>query len=360
MKLSVEAGIIQSYVMTQIETAMLQPTLSVTTPNASVQSASDATKNSASDLSLEVKSVRHIPNVEEQTSLQCSASTPLNKLEFTTQDRAAKTITEAIRRGISEGAYKKMLDKGSLWKNHNFNNQKDLINLSKANMRQLYRSLGTLNQHESDFFARFTESRFFATHTTGAPVENGQGIVSLFSRDKLIERGIIFNENNSPQEDRELLGNDDFVFFSLEVGETPKKPSSRFGGNMFKFDLDKPSFTSVAWLSLTDMRFANTPHLNRHIQGLSCAEYDKLSKRELPRFQTVFHGKDMKAGIALSLIKDFRENLSHTSREKLLCYSTEHDLNRLVNGMYRPEIKVPRHFISDENKKANVVKDNKF
>jgi hypothetical protein len=55
VKLSVEAGIIQSYVMIQIETAMLQPTLSVTTPNASVQSASDATKNSASDLSLEVK-----------------------------------------------------------------------------------------------------------------------------------------------------------------------------------------------------------------------------------------------------------------------------------------------------------------
>ena len=149
-------------------------------------------------------------------------------------------------------------------------------------------------------------------------------------------------------------------FFSLEVGETPKKPSSRFGGKMFRFDFSKPSFTDTSWLNLAEMRFSRTPHLSRHVQGLTYGEYVKLSKRELPRFGSIFYGADMKTGIALSLIKDFRDNLSDASRGKLLTCSTDDELNRLVNGMYRPEIKVPRHFFSDEKMTSNVVKDNKF
>ncbi len=277
-----------------------------------------------------------------------------------TLDAASRTITKSIRRFIAEKPYQRMVETGSLWKDHGLEGQADIKVISKNNIRGLYQSLGVLSQDESDFLSRFLESKMFATHTTSAPVENEKGIVSLFSREKLIDRGILFNTKNSPEEDISILGNDDFVFFSLEVGETPKKPSSRFGGEMFRFDFSKPSFTDASWLSLAEMRFSSTPHLSRHVQGLTDEEYGKLSKRELPRFGSVFHGTDMKTGIALSLIKDFRNNLSDASRGKLLTWSTDDELNRLVNGMYRPEIKVPRHFFSDDKVKSNVAKDNKF
>lgn len=254
-----------------------------------------------------------------------------------------------------------MTERGELWKDIPPSTTPSPVrNLSKTNLRQLYRDLTPLNDLEKQFVERFLVTPFFATHSTAAQVKGNNGTVSLFSRQKLIDRGMIFNQMNSPQEDIKYLGNDDFVFFSLEPGVHPQKPSSRFGGATYRFDFDNSSFRDTAWLSLVEMRYARTPNLERHIEGLDQSEYSRLSKRTLKPFQTVFAGDDMKAGIALSIVRDVRDNLSHDAQVRMLGNTSDSHINKLVNGLYRPEIKVARHFFSNHFMENTIKKDNKF
>ncbi|MBT2374283.1 hypothetical protein [Pseudomonas fluorescens] len=275
------------------------------------------------------------------------------------KDVASRQVVKALRGFVSGKSHTKMIHNGTLWKDVPAQAEKNHIDsLSKSNLQSLRKELGSLTTEEKGFLERFFEVPLFATHSTAAPVKREDDSVALFSRQKLIDRNIIFNAENSPQEDIKLLGNDDFVFFALEAGVEPKKPSSRFGGTTFRFDFDEPVFKDAAWLSLVEMRFAKTPNLDRHIEGLSAEEYSVLSKRTLQPFETVFSGGDMKAGIGLSIIRDLRK-LPPESGRRLLESAGENQINKLVNGMYRPEIKVARHFFSDKYIEAAVKKDDK-
>ncbi|WP_157655046.1 hypothetical protein [Burkholderia ubonensis] len=277
------------------------------------------------------------------------------------EDVASRQIVGAFRQFITGNSHSRMIERGEIWKDVSASTARDHVrDLSKTNLRELYRDLGPLNDQEKQFVERFLVMPFSATHSTAAPVKADSGTVSLFSRQKLIDRHIIFNQENSPQEDIKLLGNDDFVFLSLEAGSDPKKPSSRFGGVTYRFDFDDPHFRNTAWLSLVEMRFARTPNLDRHIEDLSQDEYSRLSKRTLQPFQTVFAGGDMKAGIALSIVRDVRENLSQDAQARVLGNVSEAHVNKLVNGLYRPEIKVARHFFSNQYMEVAVKKDDKF
>lgn len=277
------------------------------------------------------------------------------------EDVASCQIVNAFRQFITGNSHRRMIERGETWKDVPTSTARNHVrDLSKTNLRELYRSLGQLNDREKQFVESFLAMPFFATHSTAAPVKGDSGTVSLFSRQKLIDRHIIFNQANSPQEDIKLLGNDDFVFLSLEAGADPKKPSSRFGGTTYRFDFNDPHFRNTAWLSLVEMRFAQTPILDRHIEDLSRDEYSRLSKRTLQPFQTVFAGGDMKAGIALSIVRDVRENLSQDTQERILSNVSDVHVNKLVNGLYRPEIKVARHFFSNQYMEVAVKKDVKF
>lgn len=275
------------------------------------------------------------------------------------KDVATRQIVKALRGFISGKSHDRMIQNGAIWKGAPIGTEKSLINgISKNNLHTLRKELDVLSTQESKFLGAFFEVPLYATHSTAAPVKREDDSVALFSRQKLIDRHIIFNTDNSPQEDIKLLGNDDFVFFALEAGSESKKPSSRFGGTTYRFEFDAPAFKDAAWMSLVEMRFAQTPNLDRHIEGLDSDEYAKLSKRKLQPFETVFSGEDMKAGIGLSLIRDLR-NFSPASNQRLLEHTDEVAINKLVNGFYRPEIKVARHFFSDNYMEASVRKDDK-
>lgn len=275
------------------------------------------------------------------------------------KDVAARQIVKAFRGFISGKSHERMIHNGSIWKGAPAGTERNHVDeLSRNNLHGLRKELGRLSEQESSFLDNFFTVPLYATHSTAAPVKREDGSVALFSRQKLIDRHIIFNTQNSPQEDIKLLGNDDFVFFALEVGKEPKKPSSRFGGTTYRFDFDTPAFKDAAWLSLVEMRFAQTPNLDRHVDGLDSTEYGKLSKQKLQPFETVFSGGDMKAGIGLSIIRDLRK-LSPTSNYNLLESRGEVAINKLVNGLYRPEIKVAKHFFSDNYMEAAVRKDDK-
>ncbi|WP_137199719.1 hypothetical protein [Pseudomonas sp. CFBP13528] len=275
------------------------------------------------------------------------------------EDVAARQIVKAFRGFISGKCRERMIHNGAIWKATAAGTEKSHIDdLSRSNLHTLRKELGGLSAQESSFLQNFFKVPLYATHSTAAPVKRDDDSVALFSRQKLIDRHIIFNTENSPQEDIKLLGNDDFVFFALEAGSEPKKPSSRFGGTTYRFDFDATAFKESAWLSLVEMRFAKTPNLDRHIDGLNSTEYANLSKRTLQPFETVFSGGDMKAGIGLSLIRDLRK-LSPTTNHRLLSCTGEVEINKLINGLYRPEIKVARHFFSNNYMEAAVRKDDK-
>ncbi|EIW7863755.1 DUF4116 domain-containing protein [Vibrio parahaemolyticus] len=57
----------------------------------------------------------------------------------------------------------------------------------------------------------------------------------------------------------------------------------------------------------------------------------------------MFLAKDFRKGLALSFIKKFRE-LPNKDRESLLYIEYTCNLNDIINGIYRQEVKVPRHF----------------
>ncbi|MCY0924482.1 MULTISPECIES: hypothetical protein [unclassified Streptomyces] len=295
-------------------------------------------------------------HLKRENSERLSAPSAISRAR---EDELARRLVRKMREKGGQKAYAHMYDAGILWQAKNPGEDLNVKNLSRRNIERLQRSLQPLREEELEFYRTFLAAEFFATHTTSGPVLNEEkNLLNLFSRQKLIERGVKFNIANSPQEDIEWLGNDDYVFFSLEVGKEPKKPSSRFGGRTFRFDFARPEFTDAGWVSLVEMRFAGTPKLQGHIPGLPDEDYGAVSRRELDRFGIVFYGGDMIRGLGLSILERIR-GMSDKSQEAMLTMRDDAGLNKLVNGLFRPEIKVPRHFFSENFMQAAVKKDDK-
>lgn len=266
-----------------------------------------------------------------------------------TEDVAARRIVNAFRRLTTDKSNCRMIERGEIWNDVPLSQaHHHLYDISKTNLRRLYKELGSLNDLERQFIEYFLAAPFFATHYTDAPVKGDNGTVSLFSRQKLVDRDIIFDKGHSTLGDILILGNDDFVFFSLEAGTTLKKTSSRFGGTVYRFNFNDSRFCDTAWLSLVEMHMPQTPYLERYIEGLTPEEYSRLSQRLLQPLEIIFAGGDMKVGIALSIVCDVRKNLSSDSQIRLFSNIDDVRINKLVNGFYRPEIKVARHFFSND------------
>jgi hypothetical protein len=69
----------------------------------------------------------------------------------------------------------------------------------------------------------------------------------------------------------------------------------------------------------------------------------------------VFSGRNMIPGIALSLIHATR-GMSQTAKDRIFGAKNEDDLNNVMNGMFRPEVKVPRFLITDNFQEMDSVK----
>jgi hypothetical protein len=204
----------------------------------------------------------------------------------------------------------------------------------------------------------------FATHTTNAsmkPVDHpglaeyGRGI-RLFSRLNLQRRGVPFPEGHTTPDDRKRLRNDDFVFFSIEIGHRPKKPSSLFGQTMYRFPVaGNPLFKNLAWASLGDMIKPQAPHPQAIINNISRDDLATLKARRIGGPDLVFCGTaHVRKGLGLALIRDLRP-LEDTSRRALLASRGEDAINKLVYGMFRPELKVPREFFGRPSEAVEVM-----
>jgi len=284
--------------------------------------------------------------------LQCPSCRRL--FHFTEALKAAAAIDTisnfARRRVLGRSAYTHMLSHGSVWTDLNASRKlsanSEIRRLSKANLSTLRKKLQRLNQAEIDFAHNFLKCTFYATHTTRADVIHPETrMATLYSRQALEAKGISFPLENSPKEDIAMLGNDDFVFFSLMLEGAIGKPSSRFGGRLLSFDLRLPAFQN-AFMSLVEMRFATTPHTDRHITTVGFP-HKEFSKRRLPPLCIVFHGADVIPGLLFSILLDLRwEHMPAPVRGELLATRSPMQLDRLINGLYRPEFKVPKRLVT--------------
>ncbi len=273
-------------------------------------------------------------------------------------------IALVLRSGTAHTTYKRMVHEGQMWDGIDveFEHVNDIFSgvreISDRNIANLKHKLAALSSQERAFFYRSMTEEFYAVHFTNADIINpSTGEAEIYSRKKLIERAISFNETNTTQIDLMRTGADDFVFFSLETGAEPKKTKSRFGEVGMRFAIDDPVFVSCCWMNLLDFE---TDHNNWDVEKwipgiLTGLERDYInSMRKTDKGNTcVFLGSSMKEGLLLSIIDQLRE-VGEERRNKILekVASGALDLNNLVNGLFRPQVMVPRHFFGTPQKSS--------
>ncbi|ECG0678883.1 DUF4116 domain-containing protein [Salmonella enterica subsp. salamae] len=267
------------------------------------------------------------------------------------EDAAARVITEFMRKSISDNAYNYMFTSGTSWKDISEKYQEKGLELmrriSKENISNLRNELKSLDNDEKSFLDSILTVKLRATHASDANLVNENDILGIYSRKLLIKKNIPFTEVNSTRKDIKCLSNDDFVFFSLEPGEDFKKPSSRFGSSIYSIDINKPVFEQVSSISLYDQVTKEPPDPKKYIHGISREAARILQKKDPSICDFMFFGKEMRTGLGLYLLKRIR-NIPHSDRQKILSMKSEHELNSVINGILRPEIKVPKYFFSKE------------
>lgn len=270
-------------------------------------------------------------------------------------NQSARLITQCIRTVIADSAYNHMFTQSNFW-NRDSKIEPDsgilfMQKLSRDNLRYLYRALSPLSNSEKILFETIQKSPFRATHASNSNIVNENGLLTLYSLNKIQKHKITVPNVKSTNRDISELANDDFVFFSLETGSgvTPKKGESRFGDAIYHVDFEDVAIQQVGWISLNEQLAETTGRL-RKISGLSDETYNKLSGRYFDRKKTMFLAKDFRTGLSLSLIQLLRD-ATDSDRETLLSSTDEGDLNQLINRIYRPEVKVPKHFFSRQSEK---------
>jgi hypothetical protein len=278
-----------------------------------------------------------------------------------TEDEAAKMVTYAMRRNMGQKINKEMLARGTHWRGVPNNSSVD--KLSRENLKNLHvRLQGPLmNQplapFEQAFLKKMLESPLRISHATNSLdkiSDPATGKVSLSSRQKLIRDGVTFPRENSSAADIADLANDDNVFFALESGEELQKKASRFGKDVVRFDFDSPNVQQHGTLHLLDVLEGQLPDPTKRFATLNALppnaknnEIFDLNKHErkfdFDAKNSVFKGSDMKRGMALSIIDRCR-SLSPGVRQEML---EKEDVNTLINGLFRPQVLVPRVFVAN-------------
>lgn len=283
---------------------------------------------------------------------------PAKKTRLLNEEQASNIITKNFRKMISDKSYSHMFSEGEIWKK-DINNPEGFVTMQKIsskNISMLSKELAPLSEKEIIFFDRISKLEFTATHATNGDVINEKNTLTLLSRKKLEER-----KTNLPwgshgtSSDMEKFGNDDFVFFAIEPGTGGFKKNSAFGRTMYTINFNNPVFTQVSWVSLQEQLFSETGNTKKHIKNISKEAHDILSHQEIPVKENMFLVKDFKTALALSLIKKFRE-LPKEDQDILLSANDDYTFNSIINGIYRPELKVPRHiFINNGGYNINKI-----
>jgi len=282
-------------------------------------------------------------------------------------------IALVMRSGIAASTYEKMIDEGFTWQFVNvvFKNPnkifREIKNISDKNIKTLRNKLAPLSASEKMFFVNAMSEDFYAVHFTNSQVINPKtGEAELYSRKKLQKRSIPFDENNTPEIDLERTASDDFVFFSLESGTKPHKQVSNIGSKKkevgMRFDFENSVFKTVSWMYLLDFQTeCNDWDVEKYIPGiLTQDEISALNgkKMEYKQYECMFQGASMKQGLLLSIIELLRDEVDAERRDRIFDAVADGtlNLNNVVNGLFRPQVMVPRHFFGVPEESPNLTK----
>lgn len=259
--------------------------------------------------------------------------------------QAGKNLLHNTRNRWASQANDRMFRTGTLWscdvnKINGTERFRDLNENSLRNYHALRIALGKLSPQEQNFFNILSNAPFYVVHCSASPeVVNKEKNLILYSRKTLLEKSIGFDLENTMEEDIEIIGNDNYVFFSLEVGTVLMKPSSRFGKVFYKFPYSHPVCRNSS-LVLVDQAAKYLPGC--HIPELSNEARKILEGRHLRRLSIIFNGKMMSLlGLIYSIILTNRI-LPEADQEIVLSSRTDAQLSNVVNTFFRPEIRIPK------------------
>ncbi|MDX7986061.1 hypothetical protein FE392_01750 [Xenorhabdus sp. 12] len=224
-----------------------------------------------------------------------------------------------------------------------------------ANMRTIAQDLkiklGVLNQEESIFEKIFKSKEFYIVHASDRNLINEtKKSLTLLSRARLDKTDILFNNRNSTNLDIENLGNHYYVYFSLEVGKELKKSKSKFGNHLYRirYSGNKSSFIHSSMVLfdhlVPSMHLYKINGNKRLLDDIDISQESKeqLTRRKMQRGNSSFSGfENCINGLLYSILIDIRNLDNEDDRKKLLSTHSDDGINLIINGLYRPEVRVP-------------------
>ncbi|MBI6548303.1 hypothetical protein [Xenorhabdus lircayensis] len=251
---------------------------------------------------------------------------------------------EEVRRRWNERAVDRMMEQGSASRMYGF--QVNIHDRMRKNIGKLVEEVGQLSNEEKQFADVFMKKDFFIVHASDAHLtDNAERNLVIYSRVCLQEKGIEFPSHHSSVLDIGRLGNDDYVFFSLEVGNTLQKPWSLFGKDFYRIAYKKENMAlRHSSMVLVDQLQPGPPN-SRMIKNISKRAHDCLKLRVFMEYSICFSGiDDCLRGLLYSIILEIR-NLTRSlegDAKVLLSARSDDEINRIINGLFRPEVRVPR------------------
>lgn len=187
------------------------------------------------------------------------------------------------------------------------------------------------------------------------------------------------------EDDIAQLGNDHYVYFSLEAGEEPKKPSSRFGQTMYRMALDRNQLGEHSVMMLNDainpsaknslvMNYQHIPYEDVFEPGFMHHEHWKTPSLPQQLSESVsdsdssisedhvhevpdryfFQASQSLEALALAVVASVRKFDSEQLRTDLLRTDSD-SINKAVNSLFRPQIMVPYEFVRTEPAEVEVL-----
>ena len=321
-------------------------------------------------------------------------------------DRSAVRITRFFRDILAKQTYTRMA-RGEFHKNLFMRLQgkpatEGFKELSHANLARLRAMVahrgGGLDASEKRLIDRLTTEKLFLVHHSTndgliQPDSRGKDALTLYSREKLIRKKLVFPANNTTPMDIRNLKDDDFVFFSVVLYPTAKE-RSRFGTHAYVMEVDDHFFRDRK-VFMTAGDYAAQPHsiamhsgssqviratlAELHLPPPAAADLQMLTAAygsalidcffnyEVPLASALQHhcfmGGDILPGIAFLVILFRRliiECLSAYSGSPMMKHNmtailqrvaqpelSVMMLNALINSVVNPIIKVPRFVMSE-------------
>ncbi|MBD2815487.1 hypothetical protein ID850_12040 [Xenorhabdus sp. Flor] len=270
-------------------------------------------------------------------------------------------IHESIRENI--GNFKK--------KNVFMSKERDIRETQKERIKQEVERINL----EKSFSMNFRSKNFYSYHATnneviheGKLVLRSRYGIEKYNKDIKERKKIRINTGDKEIEfpcnhsslDIKILGNDDYVFFSLGVGKNMRKEKSRFGNTFYRLEYknDNPAF-EYSSLVLTDQ--LNGGVYFKYTKLRKIISHDAimiLQKRCFNRYDNFFYGyRSNLAGLLNAIISTTRI-LPLEDAKKILSLKNDDDIDMIINELFRPEIRVPRIIVAEQGSYEVFSKNN--